>query len=51
MAAYRRVTLNRGGCKSSVDSIVPFEPRHEKTNVLVSEVVPHEPGCAATEGG
>ena len=28
-----------------------FEPRHEKTNVLVSDLVRHKPGCAATEDG
>ena len=26
-----------------------FEPYHEKTNVLVSDLVRHKPGCAATE--
>ena len=28
-----------------------FEPRHEKTNVLVSDLVRHKPGCTATEDG
>ena len=27
------------------------EPRHEKTNVLVSDQVRHKPGCTATENG
>ena len=27
------------------------EPRHEKTNVLVSDLVRHKPGCTATEDG
>ena len=27
------------------------EPRHEKTNVLVSDLVQHKPGCTATEDG
>ena len=27
------------------------EPRHEKTNILVSELVQHKPGCTATEDG
>ena len=27
------------------------EPRHEKTSVLVSELVRHKPGCTATEDG
>ena len=28
-----------------------FEPRHEKTNILVSNQVQHKPGCTATEDG
>ena len=28
-----------------------IEPRHEKTNVLVSDLVQHKPGCTATEDG
>ena len=28
-----------------------FEPRHEKTNVLVSDLVRHKPGYAVTEDG
>ena len=28
-----------------------IEPRHEKTNVLVSDLVRHKPGCTATEDG
>ena len=27
------------------------EPRHEQTNVLVSYLIRHKPGCAATEDG
>ena len=27
------------------------EPRHEKTNLLVSDLVRHKPGCTATEDG
>ena len=27
------------------------EPRHEKTNILVSDLVRHKPGCTATEVG
>ena len=26
-------------------------PRHEKTNVVVSDMVVHKPGCTATEDG
>ena len=28
-----------------------IEPRHEKTNILVSDLVRHKPGCIATEDG
>ena len=28
-----------------------YEPRHEKTNVLVSDLVRHKPGCTATQDG
>ena len=28
-----------------------FEPRCEKTNVLVSDLVRHKPGCTAIEDG
>ena len=28
-----------------------FEPCHEKTNILVSDLVRHKPGCTATEDG
>ena len=28
-----------------------YEPRHEKTNALVSDQVRHKPGCAVTEDG
>ena len=28
-----------------------FEPRHEKTNILVSDLVRHKPGCTTTEDG
>ena len=31
--------------------ISPHELRHEKTNVLVSELVRQKPGCTATEDG
>ena len=27
----------------------PYEPRHEKTNVLVSDLVRYKSGCTATE--
>ena len=28
-----------------------FEPRHEKTNIVVSEQVRHKPSCTSTEDG
>ena len=28
-----------------------IEPRHEKNNILVSDLVRHKPGCTATEDG
>ena len=28
-----------------------YEPRYDKTNVLVSDLVRHKPGCTATEDG
>ena len=31
--------------------LVVYEPRHEKTNILVSDRVLHKPGCTATEDG
>ena len=31
------------------DEFSRFEPRHEKTSVLVSDLVRHKPGCTATE--
>ena len=32
-------------------SISLYEPRSEKTNILVSDQVPRKPGCAVTEEG
>ena len=31
--------------------MILIEPRHEKTNILVSDLVRHKPGCTATEDG
>ena len=28
-----------------------YEPRHEKTNILVFDLVRHKPSCTATEDG
>ena len=30
---------------------ITFEPHHEKTNILVSDLVRHKPGCTAIEDG
>ena len=30
---------------------VDYEPRHEKINILVHDLVRHKPGCTATEDG
>ena len=32
-------------------SLILDESRHEKTNVLVSDLVRHKPGCTSTEVG
>ena len=34
-----------------VQGLLSFEPRREKTNILVSDLVPHKPGCTVTEDG
>ena len=31
------------------NKIKAYEPRHEKTNVMVSDLVRLKPGCTATE--
>ena len=31
--------------------LITNEPRHEKTNVLVSDMVRHKPGCTTTQDG
>ena len=36
------------GIVITIDKIRVFEPRHEKTNILVSDLVRHKPGCIAT---
>ena len=42
---------NKIGGKSGVGIKMKNELRHEKTNVLVSDLVQHKPGCTATEDG
>ena len=37
--------------KADTVSIQNLEPRHEKTNDLVSDLVRHKPGCTDTEDG
>ena len=36
---------------SLILAILIFEPRREKTNTLVSDLVRHKPGCTAIEDG
>ena len=33
------------------EGLITNEARHEKTKVLVSDLVRHKPGCTATEDG
>ena len=48
-----KVFIRRPKCAGRVASLmlihVTYEPRHEKTNVLISDLVRHKPGCAVTE--
>ena len=37
--------------KEVTNFAILFEARHEKTSVLVSDLVGHKPGCIATEDG
>ena len=37
------------GCVQVSKLTSKFEPRHEKTNILVSDLVQHKPGCTATK--
>ena len=37
--------------QKSLRPLFIIEPRHEKTNVLVSDLVRHKAGCTATEDG
>ena len=46
--------VENAGVKLGMDSTdlqIINEPRHEKTNVLVSDLVRQKPGCTATEDG
>ena len=45
------VKFKGGGYPHKVLTTSTYEPRHEKTNILVSDQVRHKPGCTATEGG
>ena len=39
-------------CNNKMKSCHAYnEPRHEKTNVLISDQVRHKPGCTGTEDG
>ena len=45
---HRTLYTSRGYTEVSASI---FEPCHEKTNILVSDLVRHKPGCTATEDG
>ena len=34
-----------------INAQITFEPHHEKTNILVSDLVRHKPGCIPIELG
>ena len=36
------------GLSASAPGLYTCEPRHEKTNILVSDLVQHKPACTAT---
>ena len=36
---------------NNVQLMKGYEPRHEETSVLVSDLVRHKPGCTALEDG
>ena len=44
-----KIVMKRKGLKVFIVYI--NEPRHEKTNVLVSDLVRHKQGCTAPEDG
>ena len=50
MNIFPILLLSITACSSSILLII-YEPRHEKTNILVSDLVRHKPGCTATEDG
>ena len=39
------------GSTLNLEIIKTNEPRHGKTNVLVSDLIRHKPGCTTTEDG
>ena len=52
LAVSDRVGLNQASHQERqaiVELYKQYELRHEKTNVLVSDLVRHKPGCTATE--
>ena len=50
IVAVHKQEVQRSFKNRSVMSTI-YEPRPEKTNILVSDLVPHKPGCTATEDG
>ena len=48
----RRLIFSQRGSFVAVEQPLQiFEPRHEKTNILVFDLVQHKTGCTATEDG
>ena len=51
---FKGVKITFAGLHDDTGTMVSrniIEPRHEKTNILVSDLVRHKPCCAATEDG
>ena len=38
-------------CLTTLKAMTLLEPRHKKTNILVSDLVRQKPGCTTTEDG
>ena len=48
---HQKLVTENEQLKRQIEEVKLFEPRHEKTNILVSDLVGHKPGCAVTEDG
>ena len=50
MSDFMETPIKEECLESSSDPVsILIEPRSEKTNILVSDLVRHKPGCTATE--